>query len=67
MKNEIGRSTIIKYAGMAMGIGAIPVPRVDIAAVTGIQIKLINELASLFNVDFAKDHKVLNLLMQCSP
>lgn len=46
---------IKKHVLVAMGIGAIPIPLVDIAAVTGTQISMISKLASHYEVTFSND------------
>lgn len=38
----------------AMGAGLIPIPLLDIAAVTGIQLDLLKQLAALHDVDYSK-------------
>jgi len=45
----------------AMGVGLIPVPLVDFAGLTGIQINLLRKLAKSYNVPFLKD-SVKNIL-----
>ena len=40
------------HLGFAMVAGAIPVPIVDIAAVTAIQMDMLNQLAKTYEVDF---------------
>ena len=40
---------------ISMGAGAIPVPLVDIAAVTAIQLDMIRELSYLYDADFSED------------
>jgi len=39
----------------AMGGGLIPIPLLDIAAVTGIQLDMIKQLAALHDVDYSKE------------
>ncbi len=52
--------TIRRHVGFAMIAGAIPVPLVDIAAVTAIQLDLIKSLAEHYEVDYSKERgKVL--------
>jgi uncharacterized protein (DUF697 family) len=38
-----------------MGAGLIPVPFVDLAAVTGVQIKMLSELSKVYEVPFEKN------------
>ena len=45
----------------AMGVGLIPVPLIDFAGLTGIQINLLRKLAKAYNVPFFKD-AVKNIL-----
>ncbi len=44
--------TILKHMGLAMGGGAIPVPVLDLAAVTAVQLDLLKRLATLYGVPF---------------
>ena len=46
---------IRRHVGFAMVAGAIPIPLVDIAAVTAIQLALINELAKQYEVDYSRE------------
>lgn len=46
---------------MAMGIGVVPYPLVDIAGIAAFQAKAIKELSSLYDVPF-NDHKIKNIL-----
>jgi uncharacterized protein (DUF697 family) len=45
----------------AMGAGCIPLPLVDIAAVSGVQIKMLNELSGLYGVEF-KSNRVKSII-----
>lgn len=47
--------TIRRHVGFAMVAGAIPIPLVDIAAVTAIQLDLIRELAKEYEVDYNEE------------
>lgn len=49
--NEI----IDKYIIYSMTAAAIPVPAMDIAAVTGVQLKMIDSLANEFEADYEED------------
>ena len=44
--------TILKHMGLAMGGGAIPIPVLDLAAVTAVQLDLLKRLAALYDVPF---------------
>jgi uncharacterized protein (DUF697 family) len=56
---------VIKYSAFAFGGGVIPFPLVDVAAVTGIQIKMMADLSKLYNVEFVDNwgKSVLSALM----
>ena len=45
----------------AFGLGLIPLPLIDFAAVTGVQLNLIRKLAKIYDIPFSKD-KVKNIL-----
>jgi len=52
---EEGRRIAKSYAGWAAGAGLIPVPLLDIAGVTGVQIAMIRKIADLYKVPHAGD------------
>ena len=53
MKLQAEAEKIIKsHVLWAMGAGLIPIPLIDIAAVTGIQLDMIKQLAKLYEVDY---------------
>lgn len=43
------------YWKWSAGAGLIPVPLLDVAAVTGVQLKMIHELAKLYDIPFKRD------------
>jgi uncharacterized protein (DUF697 family) len=49
------RAIIKKHVLIAMGVGAVPIPLVDVAAVTGVQLSMISKLAKLHGVQFSDD------------
>lgn len=49
------RAVIKKHVLIAMGVGAVPIPLVDVAAVTGVQLSMISKLAKLHGVQFSDD------------
>ena len=57
METKLGKSGSIvrKYMYWSMGAGFIPLPYVDIAAVTGVQLKMLADLAKHYDVPFAKN------------
>jgi uncharacterized protein (DUF697 family) len=59
-KAEDVEKLIRRHVGFAMAAGAIPIPLVDIVAVTAIQLDLMKELAHQYNVDYSRERgKVL--------
>jgi uncharacterized protein (DUF697 family) len=49
-------STIIKtYMGWSAGAAFLPVPYVDLAAVTAVQVKMVADLAAVYNVPFSRN------------
>ena len=54
-------NTIRNHVLGSMGVGLIPVPVVDLVALTGIQLNMLRKLAKAYDVPFLKD-KVKNML-----
>ncbi len=50
-----------KYMWYSMGAGIIPIPFVDLAALSGVQLKLLYDLSALYEVEFSQ-HKVQNII-----
>ena len=48
-------STVRNYAMGSMAVGLIPLPLVDIAALTGVQLKMLHKLAGLYEIEFSKE------------
>ena len=46
--------SIRKHVAYAMGSGLIPIPLVDMAAVTAIQVKMVRELSQIYGVPFSQ-------------
>ena len=46
---------VLWHATAAAGVGAIPAPAIDLAAITAIQVKLLSKLSSIYSVPFSKD------------
>ncbi|HIE01875.1 MAG TPA: DUF697 domain-containing protein [Thiotrichaceae bacterium] len=44
-----------KYVIASMGAGLIPLPMVDLVALTGVQLKMLHSLAKLYDVPFSKE------------
>ena len=51
-KTELAQEIVKTHLMIAVGGGIIPIPFVDFAAVTGIQINMIRSLSKLYGVDF---------------
>jgi uncharacterized protein (DUF697 family) len=55
-EKDLRATEIIKrYAAYSAGAGLIPVPALDIAAIGGVQLKMIAELAKVYDVPFEND------------
>jgi uncharacterized protein (DUF697 family) len=54
-KTMQAEKTVKKYVYWSIGAGLIPVPLVDLAALTGIQLKMIADLAKEYGIKFSKD------------
>ncbi len=53
-------SLVNKYMLGSLAVGAIPIPLVDMAALTGLQLKMLHHLADLYGIEFSKERsKVL--------
>jgi len=59
-KEDVDR-LIRNHMYSAFGIGLIPVPLLDMAALTGVQLNLVRKLAKLYEIPFSKD-KVKSIL-----
>ncbi len=44
-----------KYVAWSMGAGLIPVPLADLAAITGVQIKMLSEISKVYGVEFSEN------------
>lgn len=51
-KEEQSQQLVKRYMLWTLGAGAIPIPFVDLAAVTGVQIKMIKELSDHYEIPF---------------
>jgi uncharacterized protein (DUF697 family) len=55
-ENEVKSLAVIKkYMWWSGGAGLIPIPFVDWAAVSGVQLKMIADLATIYDIRFRKD------------
>lgn len=48
--------TVKKYMLGALGIGIVPVPVLDLAVLSSIQLKMLHSLANIYQVDFSKNY-----------
>ncbi len=53
-KSEQSKRIIKKYMWLSMGAGVVPIPILDVAAVTGVQLKMISDLAGHFGIPFSR-------------
>lgn len=54
-QQELAFKTVKKYVYWSMGAGLIPVPFLDLAAVSGVQLKMIADLTKVYEVRFHRD------------
>ena len=55
-ERDVAASEVInKYAIWAMGVGLVPLPVVDIIALSGLQVKMLSVLARIYGVDFSEN------------
>jgi uncharacterized protein (DUF697 family) len=54
-KETTAKETVKRYMYWSMGAGLIPLPVVDLAAVTAIQLKMISDLAKQYGQKFSRD------------
>lgn len=52
-QDEKSAKIVNKYMLWSMGAGIIPIPLVDMAAVTGVQLKMIKEISIVYDVEFS--------------
>ncbi|MDX9882077.1 MAG: DUF697 domain-containing protein [Prolixibacteraceae bacterium] len=54
-KLDSANDLVKKWMWWTMGAGLIPVPFVDLAAVTGVQLKMLSDLSKLYEVKFSEN------------
>jgi len=54
-RSEKAQKVTSTAAKWAAGAGLVPVPLLDVAGVAGVQLKLVHDLAKLYDIPFAKD------------
>ncbi|MCP5425332.1 MAG: DUF697 domain-containing protein [Gammaproteobacteria bacterium] len=54
-KQLIVDNIIRKYSWCSFGMGAVPLPLIDILGITGFQLKMLNDLAKFYQTPFAEN------------
>jgi len=54
-KSAQAEAIINKYVPWSMGAGFIPVPLVDVVALTGIQVKMLADISAVYGVEFSEN------------
>lgn len=52
-KTNRAQSIVRRYMLMSLGLGAVPLPLVDMAILSGLQLKMLERLSSLYEVPFS--------------
>lgn len=52
---DFSNDLVKKYMWWSMGAGLIPVPFVDIAAVSGVQLKMIKDISEIYGIKFSEN------------
>lgn len=62
---ELSNDLVKKYMWWSMGAGLIPVPFVDLAAVSGVQLKMIKDMSDIYGIKFSenKGKSILSALL----
>src|SRR5882724_6587345 len=60
-RQERAEAIVRRNIYWALGAGAIPVPLLDFAAITGVQIKMLKQLSAEYEIPFL-EHKVKNIV-----
>jgi len=58
---HVANGIIYKYTAIASGAGLIPIPFLDLMALSGIQLKMLYDLGKLYNYDF-DEHRVKSII-----
>ena len=54
-KIDLSNDLVRKYMWWTMGAGLIPIPLVDVAAVSGIQLKMLKDVSDIYEVKFSEN------------
>lgn len=52
---ELSNDLVKKYMWWSMGAGLIPVPFVDLAAVSGVQLKMLKDMSEIYGLKFSEN------------
>ena len=61
LRDGDARDIVKRNTLWAMGVGLLPMPGLDLIGVTGVQIKMLSELAEIYKVPFS-EHRVKSIL-----
>lgn len=54
-KLDAANAVVKKYMWWSMGAGLLPLPLVDVATVSGVQLKMLSELSKIYDIKFSKN------------
>jgi uncharacterized protein (DUF697 family) len=54
-KELVSKKIVKNYMWWSMGAGLIPVPFVDLAAVTGVQLKMLKDMSEVYGISFSEN------------
>jgi uncharacterized protein (DUF697 family) len=54
-KEQIAQNIVKNYMWWSMGAGLIPVPFVDLAAVSGVQLKMLKDMSDVYDIKFSEN------------
>lgn len=54
-KQALATDLVKKYMWWSMGAGLIPVPFVDLAAVSGVQLKMLKDMSDMYGIKFSEN------------
>jgi uncharacterized protein (DUF697 family) len=53
-KAMLAKEIVVDYVWLSLGAAVIPLPFVDFAAITAIEVKLVHRLSTLYNIEFSE-------------
>ncbi|MCP4346392.1 MAG: DUF697 domain-containing protein [Desulfobacterales bacterium] len=56
-----GNKSVRNHMLVAMGVGVVPIPMVDVVGITGVQINMLRKLSKIYEIPFS-EHKVKNII-----